>query len=206
MKKHLRTLCLRLKKNRLWHARRGAVAIEAALIIPLAVFIVIASMELYHYFRTASVVDRAAFTIANSLSMQRELNDNQQCRLANDICTYHTIAQDLMTPLDYRRYGGMVISLYATDTDSSGTAVWRTTPEWQRVYQGEQNSHSVAATLRPPDNFPQPSANDSAIVVEVFYRYTPFMLTSAFWQELGGEQQLSARAFYRPRFNDLPIK
>ncbi|QTF07490.1 hypothetical protein HC231_05830 [Brenneria izadpanahii] len=184
---------------------RGVVAVEAALLIPIGVFVIIASWELYQYFRTAAVVDRTAFLVANSLSMQRELHGGTDCTLANSVCTYNTIASDLMTPLDYKSNGGIVISLYAVETDDEGdNPAWKTTPEWpSRIYRGSENTRNVASQLTPPAGFPAPAVNDTVIAVEVFYDYTPFAISSAFWQALGGEKQIVSTVFYRPRFSAL---
>ncbi|MFE8151463.1 hypothetical protein RBA63_06210 [Brenneria goodwinii] len=183
---------------------RGVVAVEAALIIPIGVFVIIASLELYQYFRTTAVVDRTAFLVANSLSMQRELYGGTDCTLANSVCTYNKIASDLMTPLDYQNNGGMVISLYAVETDDKDeNPLWETTPEWSRSYQGDANSRSLASRLTPSTGFPTAAINDTVIAVEIFYDYTPFAISSAFWQALGGKKQIVSTVFYRPRFSAL---
>ncbi|MEE3651084.1 MULTISPECIES: TadE/TadG family type IV pilus assembly protein [unclassified Brenneria] len=199
----------RVAQAALWRVGRncrGVVAIEAALIIPLAVFLIIGAWELYHYFRTAAVVDRAAFMVANSLSMQRELKDGNGCRLADDICTYQTIAPDLMTPLDYQRNGGLVISFYTAE-EANGEAVWQTIPERpSKIFKGSGNSRVPVSRLAPPAGFPQAEVGDAAIVVEVFYHYTPFAIGSTFWRALGAERQIVSRVFYRPRFIPLRIE
>ncbi|KAA8999456.1 pilus assembly protein [Affinibrenneria salicis] len=191
--------------RRMGRDSRGMVAIEAALVIPLAVFFIIASWELYQYFRTASVVDRTAFMVANSLAMQRDLKDgDSQCTLANAVCTYNAIAADLMTPLDYKSRGGMVISLYEVETDEDGNnPVWKSSPQWQKIYRGGDNSRDLSSRLTPPEGFPDPATNDTVIAVEVVYHYSPFVMGAAFWQALGGEKQVSSRVFYRPRFSAL---
>ncbi|CPR17823.1 hypothetical protein JMY81_04880 [Brenneria goodwinii] len=197
--------CIQNRLQRFGRDCRGAVALEAVLIIPIGVFVIIASWELYQYFRTAAVVDRTAFLVANSLSMQRELLGGTDCTLANSVCTYNTIASDLMTPLDYKSNGGIVISLYAVETDDEGdNPAWKTKPEWpSRIYRGSENTRNVASLLTPPAGFPAPAVNDTVIAVEIFYDYTPFAISSAFWQALGGEKQIVSTVFYRPRFSAL---
>lgn len=183
---------------------RGMVAIEAALIIPLTLFVIIGSWELYQYFRTASVADRTAFLVANSLAMQKTLYNTSDCTSANTLCTYNRIASDLMTPLDYSHHGSMVISLYqVTDTPDGTPPVWKSTPEWQTHYHGSALSTEVVSHLHPPAGFPAPSHHDSLIAVEVSYRYTPFVIGHTFWQSLGGEKLITSTVFYRPRFNTL---
>ncbi|MEE3663844.1 hypothetical protein V2I52_18285 [Brenneria sp. g21c3] len=188
---------------------RGVVAVETALLIPIGVFVIIASWELYQYFRTASVVDRTAFLVANSLSMQSKLNDGTDCTLLKSVCTYSSIASDLMTPLDYNNNGGMVISLYQVTSNKNGNLVWPDKPNcWSRAYKGSTNSHSIVSQLTPSTDFPAPAIKnkeDSVIAVEVFYNYTPFAISSALWQALGGEKRIVSEVFYRPRFSSLCV-
>lgn len=190
-------------------AQRGAVSIEAALVIPLMVFIIIGSFELYQYFRAASVLDRAAFTVANGVAMQRGLKDQGRCADTDDVCAYGAIMTDLMTPLNYRAHGRMVISLYVAEDKGKGAA-WKNAPQWRRSYAGGSYGGAVTSRLTPPDGFPQPMTKpavagevDSVVVVETFLDFEPFAISAAFWQALGGKRLLESRAFYRPRFADL---
>ncbi|MFC3394471.1 TadE/TadG family type IV pilus assembly protein [Brenneria rubrifaciens] len=202
----------RLAQTALWRVGRdsnGVAAVEAALIIPVAVFLIFGAWELYSYYRAAAVVERTAFLVANSLSMQRELKDGNQCSLADDVCTYNAIAQDLMTPLDYKNNGGLIISLYTAKPDKRGALVWTSKEAdkegWRRIYRGSGNKRALVSLLAPPAGFPQATIDDTTIVVEAFYHYTPFTIASTFWPKLGGERQIVSRVFYRPRFGALKV-
>ena len=130
----LASLCMRHGKQ-LWRSDRGVAAIETALVLPLMIFIIIGTIEVYQYFRAATILDRSAFTLANGISIQRELLDRGRCTEANDICTYGAIAHDLMTPLDFAGRGSVVFSVYAA-TDPSGNrpppVSWEKAPTWTR--------------------------------------------------------------------------
>ncbi|TBU93524.1 TadE/TadG family type IV pilus assembly protein [Stutzerimonas kirkiae] len=190
--------------RRLGLASGGSVAIEAALLLPLGLFAGIGAWELYSYYRAVSVVDRAAFMIANSVAMQRQLVDGGDCDLSDHICTYGALAPDLLQPLGYREGGGLVISLFATQTlADDATPAWEEQQRWQRAYQGSANLARLASRLDPPSGFPQASTGDTMVVVEVFYDYRPFSMSTAFWQSLGGERTIASRVFQRPRFTSL---
>src|SRR5690554_1695460 len=131
---------LACRLRHLWSADNGIAGIEAALIIPLMVFIIVGTMELYHYFRAAAVLDRAAFTLADGVAMQRELFDGGPCDKSDHICTYGAVAQDLLTPLDFSRNGWVIITAFAATEPASGSnpppVTWKHAFEWQRIYAG----------------------------------------------------------------------
>jgi hypothetical protein len=187
-------------------ASRGVAGVEAALILPLMVFIIIGTIEVYQYFRAATILDRAAFTLANGISIQRELLDRGQCTNSNDICTYGAITRDLMTPLDYDRNGRVIFSVFAA-TEPTGRnpppVRWESQPQWTRSYTGSGATGSAVSRLEPTRGFPPANRGDTVIVVEVFYDFEPFAMSSAFWETLGGQRRMYSRAFFRPRFSDI---
>lgn len=197
-----------MSMHTLWRSERGIAGIEAALIIPLMVFIIVGTMELYNYFRAASILDRAAFTLADGVAMQRELFDQGACDNSDDICTYGAIAQDLLTPLNFSANGWIIISAFAATEPEGGTnpppVSWKNSSEWNRRFTGVGNSGSVPdSLLEPSSGFPPANDGDTLIVVEIFYDYEPFALSSAFWETLAGTRRMYSRAFYRPRFAEL---
>lgn len=189
----------------LWRSDRGIAGIEAALIIPLMIFIIVGTMELYNYYRAAAVLDRAAFTLSDGVAMQRELFDGGDCEKSDNICTYGAIAQDLMTPLDFSRNGWVIISAYtAADPGPGGAVTWNSASAWTRHYAGSGTGGAAPGSqLDPSSGFPTANEGDTLIAVEVFYDFVPFAMTAAFWEILGGSRRMYSRAFFRPRFSDL---
>lgn len=194
--------------RRLWRSERGVAAIEAALIIPLMVFIIVGTIELYQYFRAAAILDRAAFTLADGVAMQRELFDSGPCDKSDNICTYGAIAEDLVRPLDFSTNGWIIISAYAATDPLSGAnpppVTWKNGTEWNKRFSGGETGTSIPDSLLDPSSgFPVANEGDTLIVVEVFYDYEPFALSSGFWASLGGPRRMYSRAFFRPRFSEL---
>ncbi|WP_397475025.1 TadE/TadG family type IV pilus assembly protein [Pusillimonas sp.] len=194
--------------RRLWRSERGIAGLEAALIIPLMVFIIVGTLELYHYFRAAAILDRAAFTMADGVAMQRELFDGGACDNSDDICTYGAIAQDLLTPLDFSSHGWIIVSAFAATEPSSGSnpppVSWKSGSEWNKRFAGSGTGGTAPdSLLEPSSGFPPANEGDTLIVVEVFYDFEPFALSSAFWEALAGQRRMYSRAFYRPRFAEL---
>lgn len=189
-------------------AERGIAAIEAAVLIPLMAFTIVGFIELYQYHRAVALLDRTAFTLANGISIQRDVYDRNDCTRTTNICTYHAIANDLMQPLNYNRNGQIIFSVYAA-TEPSGwnppPVTWKDNPEWRREYKGSNQHLGVPTATSRVDlsDFPPANRGDTILVVEMFYDHDPFVMSAAFWDNLGGQRRLYSRAFFRPRFSDI---
>ncbi|NYT61731.1 pilus assembly protein [Alcaligenaceae bacterium] len=185
--------------------QRGVAGVEAAILLPVMIFLIFGCMEMYQYYRAAALMDRVAFTVANSVSMQQELADKGQCTKTDDICVYGLIAKDLFQPLDYANRGGLVISAYAaTEPAGKDPVSWKNQSEWSKPYHGvEAGDLDRTSRLTDKKIFPPAVVGDTVIVVEVFYDYEPFVISSRFWEALAGTSHMYSRFFFRPRFDDL---
>ncbi|NGM85861.1 hypothetical protein G5B35_00930 [Parapusillimonas sp. SGNA-6] len=186
--------------------QRGVAALEAAIIMPVAIFLIFACVETYQYFRAAALLDRVAFTVANSVAMQHELFDRDQCTQSNDICVFDELAADLFQPLDYDQRGGLIISAYAATelTEGEATVSWEGAPQWQKVFKGTgPDVTEPVSRLAGAAGFPAVKAGDTVIVAEAFYDHEPFVMSARFWKSLAGTTRLYSRFFFRPRFDDL---
>ena len=110
----IRRLC-RVGRN-----SRGAAGLEAAIVLPLFIFFIIGIVELYQQYRTQGIIDQAAATIAHSVSQQTALYANGSCDVANNVCVYGAIAQQVFSPLDFERNGRVVVSVYVAAESVSG--------------------------------------------------------------------------------------
>lgn len=176
------------------------------------IFIIIGGVELYLYTRVIAIMDRVAFTLANSISIQTSLaGGNDTCTAPDHLCTYGAIMPTLLTPLAAQN-AAVIISVYATNRPSSGApTAWTniSSPDhgWTRtVYQGAQAaapaSRISAASLPAAIISNNTQTADTLIAVEVFYEYKPFAVSGAFFKLLFNPHQYS-RALIRPRYADL---
>lgn len=197
---HLRKLSGYLRQS-----SRGAVAIEAALVIPIMIVLMLAMLEMYQYFRVVSVVDRAAFTVANGLAMQEDLSDgiDPTCTSPTDLCTYGKLMPQLLHPLRYSGAGKLQMRLFQNSGLDPNDDDWHYV--WGRECGASAPDNCTVLTDQlPPSGLPAPAGRDSIIVVNVAQQYTPFLLSSRFWQSLNkGPVTLGSRAVIRPRFGDL---
>lgn len=193
------------KHKRPGRCQRGVAAVEAAVLMPVMLLMILGFFEVYQYYRTVSVMDRVAFTVANGVAMQRELFNEGQCTRSDDICVYGTIAQDLFQPLDYARNGGMTITAYVATEAKNGPVSWDIAQHaWRKEFKGT-SATDVDTTSKLIDSslFPPARVNDTIIVTEVFYDYEPFLMSSKLWASLAGTAHMYSRFFFRPRFDDL---
>lgn len=196
-------------------AQRGVAALEAVIVMPLMVFIIIGGVEMYLYTRVAAILDRVAFTLANSISIQQKnlVNDTGTCTAAtNHLCVYETLIPLLMTPLDYVDHGAVIVSVYSTDTPSNGnppttwTAISAPSNGWTKTFQGANapapTSRITNASLPTTLISHNTQTPDTIIVVEVFYEYKPFAMSGRFFGLLFNTHQYS-HAILRPRYTPL---
>jgi Flp pilus assembly protein TadG len=188
---------------------RGSVAIEFAVIVPLMMLILLGFSELYYYMRAVSLVERTAFTLANSIGQMNVIVDSQATDSSNSLGSMWSAASTLAQPLDLPTNGMVYITSVCEKTTSctqatpggqlaqtKGTA----TMLWTRgaPYSGSGMASQESKTKPLPTSWPF-KVYDTAVVIEVYYKYTPFAMTQAFWADAPLEQTLYKRVYVRPR-------
>jgi Flp pilus assembly protein TadG len=199
------------KLRGLLRSERGSVSIEFVIIVPMMLLVLLGFTEVYMYMRAVSAVDRTAFTLANSIGqMTSIIADNTDTTDAN---SYGSLWQDallLAAPYELKA-NGMVYVTFVCDPDSSGkcknidTSMTTVTPkvQWTANPTAWTNTKStlpsrVTSTAPLPTTWPF-RTGDSAIIVEVFLTYNPFLMTSHFMSGLPGQQTVYRRVYVRPR-------
>lgn len=190
-------------------SERGAVAMEFVLVMPLMLLLMLGFTEMYLYMRTVSIVEHTAFTLADSIGQMPEVIDSNATTSTYDLGTLWSAATVLAAPVSLQAQGGVIISSVCDQlTTPCGKAppvalsMANGTPAiyWQRSAPWTQSgmvSQEKPGSILPP-TFPFRNG-DSVIVVEVFYTFTPFSLTSAFWANAPGTQTIYERVYVRPR-------
>lgn len=189
---------------------RGVVAIEVLIILPLMLLILLGFAELYLYLRAVSLVEHAAFTLADSIGQMNEIVNDESTTNANNLGSLWAAAVLLTQPESLQQNGGVIVtSICDQATNCSATTTASASPSmvagkpkiyWQQQApwtQGAMASQIVSGSVLPPS---WPFRNgDAAIAVEVFYRYNPFPLTSAFWPNAPGTTTIYRRVYARQR-------
>jgi Flp pilus assembly protein TadG len=206
---------LRRAVRRLLRSDRGSVTIEFVVIVPLMLLTMLGFSEVYMYMRAVSLVEHTAFTLADSLGQMSAVIDDPTTSSSNSLGSIWNAAILIAAPNSLQAKGGVYITSICDQTVDCTAAVAASPPSapfnptmaagtpvqlWQRsapwtlpaMKSQETNGNLLPATW--------PFRNgDSAIVVEVFYSYTPFSMTMPFWSNAPGTQTIYERIYVRPR-------
>ncbi len=196
---------------RLLGSERGAVTMEFVFIVPLMLFVLLGFTELYMYMRAVSLVEHAAFTLADSIGQMPQVINDPSTSNANNLGSIWSAAALVAQPAALKTNGGVIITSVcdqttapcgktapATQSMAAGTPLiwWTAKAPWTLSGMSSQ----VTSTNILPATWPFRNG-DSAIVVEVFYSYTPFAMTAAFWSTAPGVRTIYRRVYVRQRYN-----
>lgn len=174
---------------------RGAVVIEAAVVLVMLMAATLAGLDIARYIQVSARAERVAAGLADLVSRadlvrDRAVFDAQSW--SNDIGVFFAMADEMALPEKLGGEGGAVIA------SVTGTATgW--TVNWVRSYgkEGEIAPPWLSAPPALPVGVP-------FIVAEARLLFNPMILDTAdFLGALGVERIVKRRAIYRPRSGSL---
>lgn len=175
--------------RRLLRTRRGAVATEFAMALPVIMMIALGGAEIARYALLHQKLARAAVTMADLVSQAEKIHET-------DITQLFAAVNPVMTPFSMGADGVVVLSsVTASDGNPAQVA-------WQR--SGGGSLVGVTSGIGPEGgvaNLPTGFVvrnGETAIVAEVYYSFAP-LFTAA----LIPTNTLYQRALFRPRFGSL---
>jgi Flp pilus assembly protein TadG len=189
---------------------RGAAALEVIIIVPVMVFMLFGFTEVYLYLRAVSMVEHSAFALANSLGQMQNVIDESGSSNANNLGSLWADANWLASPDTLTSNGNVIVTSICDKSSSGNNCGWNVigTQSLSKgmptiCWQAEANSTSgmnsqVTTSSVLPSTWPF-YQGDAALVIEVFYRYNPFPLVSAFWPGAPGSTVLYRRVYTRQR-------
>lgn len=172
---------------RLWRDRRGTLAVEVAVAIPILLALVLTGIEVTRYVLLNQKIERTAVTMSDLVSQAEVLTEAGLDNLF--LATGY-----VMAPFDMGANGQIVVSSIST-AGTSGPTI-----KWQRSFGGSAGGSAFgvqggAATL-PTGFVVRPG--ESIIAAEAFYDFEP-----AFFDTLLDPVTLYSFAIFRPRFSAL---
>jgi Flp pilus assembly protein TadG len=177
--------------RRALRAREGAVAIEAAILIPFLCFAALILIDTVRYIRTVARMDRVAAVTADLIARSDSIVDQVDFTTAtrnNALGTFFLIANKVAAPGDLAADGRVIVTAVTPPAVA--------TPNWQRT-----GPYTLAASSRLGDLPPLPTGG-VLIVAEVFFRFRSVAL-----ETLGLLSSTDAliyrRAVFRPRLGAL---
>lgn len=168
--------------------RRGSLAVEVAMSIPIMVSLLLGGVEITRYVLLNQKVERASATMADLVSQAEKLSEEDLANLF--IATRYTVE-----PFDLAGKGRVIISSIAKSSSDADVRV-----VWQRAFGSGSGSSSFGAeggaavlpagfTVRDGENI---------IVGEAFFDFVPVL-----GDDVLGNTTLHSHAVMRPRFGSL---
>ena len=185
--------------------RRGSIALETALIFPIAVLILLGFSELYFYARTVAIIERVAFSTANMVAKRATLYDCAKTTDSGYLGTHLLAAKTMAQPLDLES-NGMVILSAVTDPGDGDVISWQRRSSYTidgvtSTIGGQGGAPSLPAGLDVKTV--TGTQGDTLIVAEVVYRFRPFSGVRSMLPDLPGEVTVLRRAFARARWGNI---
>lgn len=184
--------------------KRGSVSLEVALLFPLAVMVLVGFSEMYFYVRAAAIIERAAFSVADSVAKRVVLTDCAWETNSTYLGTHMLMAKVTSQPLDLTKSGQVTVSAVVRNNGNP----WVT---WQRrsTYTLDQASvlgKQGGQAILPKDVVVAAVAGtqpDTLVVAEVFYKFQPFAGIRNLLPTLPLDVTLTRRAYARARVGSL---
>lgn len=172
--------------GRLTADRRGIIAIEFALILPLLILLCFGTVEVGRFVLLQMKLDQAVASIADLATRERGLNNDT----VDDILT---AAAYIVQPFDLDANGRLTLSAVGLAADDQPRILW------QRRDQGTLPLPSETGTVGALANLPAEivlTDGQTVIVAEVSFSFRGMF-------DLLGERVINKRAYFRPRLGDL---
>lgn len=173
--------------TRLPHDAGGSVLIELAFVLPVLIFLTLAGVEMGRYVLLNQKLESTATTIANLAARDKELSEDQ----LDDI---FTAGNELVSPFHFAASGRVIVSSVSAETDDDPEVYWQRTGPGSITVASEIGATGGAATI--PAELPI-RANETIIVAEVFYEFTPL------FDVILEPRSTYHVAFLRPRLGSL---
>lgn len=177
--------------------KRGVAAIEFAFIVPIMVVMFVGAVELSQAITVDRRVTQAASSIAD-LAARKESSISQ-----TEIADIMKIGGYIMTP-----YSQSPLKVTVRNVSSSSTSATTTKQSWQCTFSAVGTNPTPACTCMN-ETYTLPSGlvstNDSVVVAEVDYTYTPLVFDYFLNRTLSsgtggpGTYTLSEKIFMKPR-------
>lgn len=184
--------------------RRGSVSLEVALLFPLAVMVLVGFSEMYFYVRAAAIIERVAFSVADSVAKRVALTDCVWNTNSSFLGTHMLMAEVTSQPLNLAQSGQVIVSA-VVDTGGNPNVVWQRRSAFtldQVSILGTQDQQPVLPTGMEVAAVAGTQA-DTLVVVEVFYRFQPFAGIRTLLPSLPLDVMLARRAYARARVGNL---
>ena len=169
------------------HDRRGTLAVEVAMAVPVLAGLMLSGVEVTRYVLLNQKIERASATMADLVSQAEKLTEA-------DLATLFIATRYTVEPFDLAGDGRVIVSSIAKSSGTLPRVVW------QRAFGAGSGSSSFGiegANAVLPAGFVVRDG-ENVIVGEAFFDFVP-----VFGGDVLGNATLHAQAILRPRFGSL---
>ncbi len=167
--------------------RRGVLAVEFALMLPILVLLTMSGVEIYRFILLNQKIERTSVTIADLTSQAKALTED-------DLNNLLMVSSQVMNPFDLTVGGQIIVSSIGAKGGNPAQI------DWQRTFGAATNTSALGnqgGTPALPAGFVVRD-NENVIVAEVFYQYTPLIVSGVVDPVV-----LYNATFFRTRFESL---
>ena len=172
--------------------RHGNVAIEAAIIVPVLLTMLVVGADVARYLQTAARMDRVAATVADLVARSETVIDRTDFTAPvanNDLATFLRAGNEAAHPNDLAARGRVWVSAVRPGEGGGFELMWRRTGPYE------------LEALSRLDSLPDLPANGNFVVAEVIFAYEPLILDTFGIDRF--TPVLYRRAIFRPRLTAL---
>ncbi|MCC7047133.1 MAG: pilus assembly protein [Alphaproteobacteria bacterium] len=177
---------------RWWRDPRGALVAEFAASLPMLLILVMSGFECARFVLLNQKLDRVTTTVADLVAQEETIT-------VAEITALFDAITPIVTPFTFSPAGKMIVTSVVLAPDGVTMKV-----AWQES-SGTFAAASKIGVANGTATLPAGMTirtNETIIVGEVFYQFTPFFVSNWF-SSTPLAQTLYHRAFYRPRFGAL---
>lgn len=198
-------MVLRRLACRLLRDTRASVALETAIILPVAFLLLVGSWETYAYMRAAGIVERTAFTLGDLIARKSTLIDDAGTGDGDTLGSYYEAAREVARPLDLERQGALILT--AIVNHGGGPVIsWQRRAPFGLSHAASRIGGEGGPPVLPADSdfgAPPVHVGDVLIVAEVFHDVSPFAWSRRVWSDAPGQVTLYRRALFLARYGGI---
>lgn len=185
--------------------RRGSVALEAALLFPIAVLLLVGLAESYFYMRAVLISERVASGLSLMMAKRTTINDCDRTNVTGNLGNLFLAAEYMAEPLSLRNNGMLIVS-GVTNPGTGATIGWQRSTTY-KVDGVASELGSQDGTPRLPEGIiVKPVAGiqvDTLIAVELAYSFNAFAGLRTVMPDLPGNITIRRTAYARGRWGSI---
>lgn len=176
--------------------RRGVAALELALIAPVLLLLITGTIDVVRYANTVLTLNRTAANVSDLATQFDTLTASMTVVHGNEVGVLFQAAKEVARPLDLMTAGTVIVSSVA-NMGSGSRVMWQ-----QKIGKATSRLGVTGGVPVLPTGFAQ-QTGDNAIFTEVFFPYTPYLISAPWLGIANPLTVLYARAVYQPRLGTL---